>query len=137
VNYFDIIVFKSILGGIGRSGQIDLIQKTADEIFKALKPGGQLLFAENLKASVIHQFFRKRLTRWGGYWNYLDLNQIEMLFRKFNPLEYDTAGFLGTFGRTERQKIFLGKIDSLLVERLVSKKMRYIVFGVATKPMHQ
>lgn len=66
--------------------------------------------------------------------DYLDLNRIDRLFIKFNPLEYDTAGFLGTFGRTENQKIVLGKIDALLVERLVRKQMRYTVFGVATKP---
>ncbi len=63
VKCFYIIVFKSILDGIGKDGQIHLMQKVVDETFKALKLGGKLLFAENLKAFFAYQFFRKKLTR--------------------------------------------------------------------------
>ncbi|HNS41841.1 MAG TPA: methyltransferase domain-containing protein, partial [Taishania sp.] len=47
-NYFDIIVFKSIIGGIGRNDKHENQQQVFKEIYKALKPGGKLLFAENL-----------------------------------------------------------------------------------------
>jgi 2-polyprenyl-3-methyl-5-hydroxy-6-metoxy-1,4-benzoquinol methylase len=38
-NYFDVIAFKSILGGIGRNNNYDNIIKTINQIYKALKPG--------------------------------------------------------------------------------------------------
>lgn len=59
-NYFDIIVFKSIIGGIGRNNNYEIQQKVFKKIYKALKPGGKLLFAENLIASPFHQRLRKR-----------------------------------------------------------------------------
>ena len=37
-NYFDIIVFKSIIGGIGRNDNYEIQQKVFKEIYKALKP---------------------------------------------------------------------------------------------------
>ena len=54
-NHFDVIVFKSIIGGIGRNDNFELQKKVFSEIHKALKPGGKLLFAENLTASSIHK----------------------------------------------------------------------------------
>jgi SAM-dependent methyltransferase len=41
-NCFDIIVFKSILGGIGRNDNIEIQQKVFDEIYESLKPGGEI-----------------------------------------------------------------------------------------------
>lgn len=60
-NEFDIIVFKSIIGGIGRNDNKEIQQLVFNQIYKALKPGGQLLFAENLSASPLHRFFSKWL----------------------------------------------------------------------------
>lgn len=132
-NHFDIIVFKSILGGISRNGNSHLKKIVINEIHKALKPGGKLLFAENLVASPAHQFLRSRLTTWGSYWNYLKLDEVKELFSEFDSIVYDTAGFLGTFGRNEFQKKLLGRMDTLVFDKLVSDKMKYMVFGVATK----
>lgn len=131
-NYFDIVVFKSILGGIGRMENTSLMQQVINEIYKSLKPGGKVLFAENLKASIFHQFLRRKITRWGKYWSYLDLNQIEVLFSQFT-VTYNTAGFLGVLGRNEAQRNFLGKIDTLIMDKVMNKQTRYIVYGVATK----
>jgi len=44
LNHFDIIAFKSILGGIGRNDRPELKKKAVDEIHKALKENGILLF---------------------------------------------------------------------------------------------
>lgn len=134
-NYFDIIVFKSILGGISRNGNSHLNQKVIDEVFKALKPGGKLLFAENLEASTIHRFFRKRLTRWGKYWNYLTIDEVPMMFKKYENVSFESAGFLGAFGRNEWQRSILGQLDTIIFDKFLSRKMRYVVFGVATKPL--
>src|SRR5262249_46376472 len=46
-NKFDVIVFKSLLGGVGAGGRKDLQSKALGEIYRALKKGGELFFAEN------------------------------------------------------------------------------------------
>jgi SAM-dependent methyltransferase len=129
---FDIIVFKSILGGISRNGHDELKKEVIDQIYKALKKGGQLLFAENLQASSVHQFFRKKFVKWGAEWNYLRAEEIDPLFADFSHFEYQSKGFLAAFGRSESQRKLLGKIDGTL-DPLLSTQQHYLVFGVATK----
>ena len=131
-NEFDLIVFKSVLGGASRGDNQENKQLVLDQIYKALKPGGKLLFAENLVASNFHQFFRKKFVKWGNDWNYLKLNELEGLLKKYSGLNYKTAGFFGAFGRNEKQRQFLGKIDNL-AEKLFSRNQHYLVFGVAEK----
>jgi SAM-dependent methyltransferase len=128
-NYFDVIIFKSILGGIS-SEENQKKANTIDEIYKALKPGGILLFAENLESTLLHKFFRK------GYgtknWNYLKLSELDELFAKFSNFEYTTEGFFGCFGRNEKQRNLLGKIDAA-IGSIIPMKSKYILIGVAVK----
>lgn len=131
-NAFDLIVFKSILGGVSRGGRQDRKQACIQQIYKALKPGGKLLFAENLKASTLHQFLRKRFIKWGNDWNYLHIDEVESLFSDFKKVNYKTIGFFGAFGRNESQRKILGKIDALL-NPFYGKRQRYIVVGIAEK----
>ena len=63
-NQFDFVVFKSVIGGIARSGQDERRKLVMEQIYKSLKPGGCLLFAENLISSPLHQFFRKHFVQW-------------------------------------------------------------------------
>lgn len=132
-SHFDIIVFKSILGGISRDGKVQLAQAVIDQIFKALRPGGKLLFAENLKASMLHSFLRQRLVRWGDSWNYMDIEHLPGLFCAFQTLKYDTAGFLGAIGRSETQRYIFGRLDSMLFDWSLNHRLKYIVFGFASK----
>lgn len=129
---FDIIIFKSILGGISRGGNAHINKQVLDQIHKALKPGGQLLFAENLEASFLHKIARKYFVKWGGEWNYFKYKNIDSDFSSFNTIKHDTVGFLGAFGRSEKQRQLLGKIDKKL-KRITPKSKRYILFGAATK----
>jgi len=131
-NEFDLIVFKSIMGGVSRNGNDHLQQQCVDACYKALKPGGVLLFAENTTASCLHQFARKRFVKHGNSWNYLKLNNVPKLFASWSKYECKTIGFWGTFGRTERQRTFLGKIDRV-VHYFIPKKYRYIAYGKAIK----
>ncbi len=129
-NQFDLVVFKSILGGISSNNQNHNKAKTINEIYKALKPGGVLLFAENMEATAFHKVLRKKYgTSW---WNYLKMNELSEVFASYTRLTYTTAGFLGCLGRNEVQRNFLGKIDSLL-EKVIPERNRYIVIGVAIK----
>lgn len=128
-DHFDYIVFKSILGGInGEEPQVKV--KVINEIYKSLKPGGKLLFAENLDASIFHQILRK----WFGTknWHYLKLRDVETIFSSFTKVTYTTVGFFGCMGRNEYQRIILGKLDRL-VDSIIPSTSRYIIIGVATK----
>ena len=129
---FDLVVFKSIIGGISRSGQDEVKKKIIDQAYKALKPGGILLFAENLESSFLHTFARKRFVKWGAEWNYLRYNEIPTIFGDFSSLNYETIGFFGAFGRSEKQRRILGKLDRFL-KIFIPKSKRYIVYGIAVK----
>ncbi len=132
-NYFDLIIFKSILGGIGRDNNFDNIILTINNIFDALKPGGVLLFAENLKATNLHMFLRKKFTPWSNYWRYLTVDELDLLLKKFTKYEFETNGFLSVFGKTEKQRQILSHLDNLFFNRIISYKKRYIAYGYAIK----
>ncbi|MES2593241.1 MAG: class I SAM-dependent methyltransferase [Bacteroidota bacterium] len=131
-NSFDIVAFKSVLGGISRNNNDALKQKTINEIYKALKDNGVLLFAENIESSFFHRIVRKYFVEWGNEWNYLKVNEVENLFSSFKSVNYITVGFWGAFGRTEKQRTILGRFDRLF-EAIVPKGKRYILIGVAKK----
>lgn len=65
-NEYDIICFKSVLGSIGKNGK-ESIEVALENIYKALRPGGALLFMENLEASKLHSFARKTLCSKNSY----------------------------------------------------------------------
>lgn len=132
-NHFDLIVFKSIIGGIGRNNNIEIQQQVFQQIHKALKPGGILLFAENLIASPIHQLFRKRFVRWGDSWRYISLNELKSFLQNFSSFQVKSNGFLATFGRTESQRHILARFDNLIFNHLCPENWKYIGYGVAVK----
>lgn len=131
-NTFDIVTFKSILGGISRNNNNKLKKDTLDQIHKSLKDDGYLLFAENLEGSFLHSFLRKNFVSWAKEWNYLKLNEINYIFSSYKKVSYITLGFFGAFGLNENQREILGKID-LSINRLIPEKQRYIVIGIAQK----
>ncbi|MCB0284580.1 MAG: class I SAM-dependent methyltransferase [Calditrichaeota bacterium] len=132
-NYFDIILFKSVLGGVGRDSHPERQQKMIDEIYKALKAGGCLLFAENLKASFLHQYFRKKFVRWGTQWRYITIPEMTHYSAGKFELKYSSTGFWGAFGRSESQRKFLSLFDKLIFNKLISQSAKYVLYGVARK----
>lgn len=132
-NHFDVIVFKSIIGGIGYGNNIERQLAVFRQIEKALKPGGKLLFAENMIASPFHRFMRKRFVSWGADWRYLTLAEMRNMLEGFEIDSLRTTGVMATFGRSEGQRKFLGMIDKAL-SPLTPPEWRYIVYGVAKKP---
>ena len=131
-NHFDLIVFKSIIGVVGRNNNIELQKKAFEEIRKALKPGGKLLFAENLVASPLHQKLRKK-HQWSSYWRYVTIEEMELFLKHFSKKEIKTNGFLGVLGRNESQRNFLSSIDNIVLNTLFPDKWKYIVYGIAEK----
>ena len=75
-NKFDIVIFKSVLGGIGRQNNRTDQAKAIKEIYKCLREGGELWFAENLVASPFHQVLRRRYVKWGNSWRYVTIQEM-------------------------------------------------------------
>jgi SAM-dependent methyltransferase len=131
-NSFDVIVFKSILGGIGRNQNKQLQQKVFNEIHRVLKDNGLFLFAENLVASKFHTVFRKRFVKWGNSWRYVSISEMEEFLAIFSEYKYQTTGFLSAFGKIEILKSFLSKLDNIL-KPLIKDTDRYLIYGYAKK----
>ncbi|WP_306643860.1 class I SAM-dependent methyltransferase [Sanyastnella coralliicola] len=130
---YDVILFKSVLGGIGRDDNKAAQLQAIQNMKQALKPGGLLLFAENLDGSKGHQFFRRRFTKWGAYWRYMSYSEIEECLGD-GELELRRFGFLGAFGRNEWQRRLLGKVDRMVFSRVVPEGWKYGVAGSYRKP---
>lgn len=132
-NHFDIIVFKSIIGGIGRNDNYEIQRIVFKEIYKALKPGGKLLFAENLIGSPVHQQFRKKYIKWGNSWRYLSLHELKTFLHPFASYEIKTTGVMSTFGRNEGQRNIFSAIDKFVLNKLAPDNWKYIGYGIAKK----
>ncbi len=128
-NRFDVVVFKSVLGALQHK---DNQLKALQEIHRVLKPGGHLLFAENLVAGKMHQKLREKYVSWNSYWRYLNLATDMDLFAHFNEFNYQTHGVLGLLGRNEAQRNFLGGLDRV-VSKMSSSKSHYILIGACKK----
>ncbi len=132
-NHFDAIAFKSVLGGVAWDGDASRQVAAVRAMHRALKPGGVLLFAENLKASLLHQAARRRFIRWNSIWRYVSIDEMLAYLEPFSSVEYQTTGVAGLFGRSPVISNFLGKADGLLLDKIVPPDGRYIMYGIATK----
>lgn len=128
---FDLVIFKSVMGGV-TSADDKYRRVMLDNIDQLLKPGGQLLFLENLSGSTLHSWLRKRFVQWGSRWNYLPFKEVDGLLSGFKSVRYKTFGFIALFGRSESQRRTLGRLDAWL-ERLVPPSWRYIIAVAAIK----
>jgi SAM-dependent methyltransferase len=132
-NYFDVIVFKSIVGGVGSNDNFEKQQLLFKEIRKALKKGGLLLFAENLVASPVHQKLRKKFVQWGNRWRYVSLNEMKLFLADFSSVQLKATGVIAAFGRSEKQRSFLSVFDRLFFNHVCPKDWKYIGYGIAEK----
>jgi SAM-dependent methyltransferase len=130
---FDLLVFKSVLGGIGHNGERERQRQAVQEMYKALKPGGELWFAENLVGSPVHSVLRDLFIDWAPRWRYISMGELADFLDPFASVTCRTFGVLGAFGRSERQRTILGRIDKLILNALVPAGWRYIAVGVARK----
>lgn len=130
---FDVVVMKSVLGIVGNPCTKESQARAISEIYKCLKPGGELYFAENLSASRLHRYLRGKYVKWGSKWRYPAAEEMLGFLQGFSRVDHTLFGFAGTFGRNERQRNLLGVADRLIVDRIVPSGWKYIIAGVAVK----
>ncbi len=130
---FDIICFKSMLGGIVRDKDHGIAERVIKEIYNSLKIGGVLLFAENLISSKAHSFFRSKFGSLKNKWCYFTVEEIKSLLTEFSSFKYSTFGFTGCFGRNEIQRNMLGRLDSVIFDKILTENLHYIITGCAEK----
>lgn len=128
-DHFDIIIFKSILGGIGDEA---VQQKVIRRIHHALKKGGRLFFAENLRGTLMHRTFRKLFAPWHHRWYYPTLPDMQTNLSLFSHTEIRTTGVTAVLGRSETQRNVLAFADKIL-RPVVPRRWNYIVYGIAVK----
>jgi 2-polyprenyl-3-methyl-5-hydroxy-6-metoxy-1,4-benzoquinol methylase len=132
---FDVVVLRSVLGGIGGPDDLTQQAQALREIHAALKPGGEFWFAENLSGSALHRVCRWLFQPSRHHWRYFTLSELPVLLHSFASYQYELVGWLGAFGRTERQRRVLGYLDEFLCQRLhlIPAAWHYIVVGIARK----
>jgi SAM-dependent methyltransferase len=136
--HYDFVVFKSVMGAlIAQSNQckseIDAAREICKTIWKTLKPGGKLLFAENLKASRMHQVLRSTCNPWQKGWCYPDLSTLRQGLDIFEKTELKTSGVMAAFGRKEWQRDLLARLDQALLNGISPSSSHYIAFVYAEK----
>jgi SAM-dependent methyltransferase len=134
---FDVVIFKSVLGGLGLDKSGDNQAHALEQIYKVLKPGGELFFAENLTASWLHQISRKLILHRHEAWRYTTKGDILVWTGKYQDIHLISYGFVGAFGRTEFQRKLLGSLDQHLLSRFVPSKWHYILVGIAKMPINK
>ena len=131
---YDIIVHKSVLGGIVRNRDLDFAREVVREISTALRPGGRILFAENLSGTLFHRLFRNCFGFGKSQWRYFTPAELESLYSDFSSVEVATFGFIGCFGGpSEPLRRVLGHCDSLLFDHVTPGSWHYIMAGIAVK----
>ena len=91
---------------------------------------GVLFFAENLCATRLHLYLRRKLNRWGKAWNYLSLARMQELLVPFRLAEFHTYGLVGCFWKDHA---LTKALDALLCGQKPSAR-HYMCYGVAEKP---
>lgn len=128
-NSIEMLVFKSFLGGMRT---FENQQKAMNEIYRVLKPGGVLLFAENLGGSKLHRFFRRMLVPWGTSWRYITIGELEELIAPFGEKQIETFGFFSAFGKINFLKKLFYMFDQS-TNSVLPNSMKYICYGYAIK----
>ena len=130
---FDVIAFKSVLGGIGTGGKFDRQRQAIAQLHGSLRRGGNLLFAENLAATRAHAALRSRFGAGKDFWRYPTLREMDGLLKPFTTVHADTAGFVGAWGTNDAQRRVSGAVDAFLCRWLVPASWQYVMLGVAIK----
>jgi ubiquinone/menaquinone biosynthesis C-methylase UbiE len=125
---FDLVLFKSVLGGLGQWSEAQAT--TMAEIARVLKPGGELWFAENLRAGWLHMVSRRYFLK--RAWHYPTFDEFIGTCDVFDRVETKRYGLLATFGRKHAIQDVLARVDAV-IDPVAPQRWKYILFGVATR----
>lgn len=128
-NSFDIVIFKSVLGALGSN---ESQRKAVNEMWRVLKPGGILCFAENLKSTSVHQYLRKWLNPWSRYWYYPSIEEFKSYLCDFSVVNIKSIGFISLFVRNEKFKLVSSFFDKK-IQSFIPNKWNYVIYGTAIK----
>jgi hypothetical protein len=126
---YELIACKSVLGAFNTDNQ----NKVIENIFDALKNGGEFWMVKNLNSTYLHKLARKYCTNWGYGWTYLNLSKLPTSLNLFKESQYITFGLSAAFGRNNWQRNILGRADKYLFEKLTSNSQHYIIAAVYRK----
>jgi SAM-dependent methyltransferase len=130
---FDVVTFKSMLGGISRDLPGADAEHVIGKVYEALRPGGTLLFAENLESTPLHAILRERFAAGAKGWRYFTRGELESTLAPFRSFQSTTFGCIACFGRSEAQRRILGRFDERVLDRIVPSTWHYIAAIVARK----
>ena len=129
---FDVVCYKSMLGGILRAdpgGAVAVVRA----IWRALRPGGWLFFAENLPGTWWHRILRRRFGSLRDGWVYPRLEELIALHADFRPFHFTTFGLFGVVG----DRLGCGR-PAALVDRCLApvtpSRWHYALAAAACKP---
>lgn len=130
---FDIIVFKSVLGGVGYRNNTNAQKMALKECHKALKADGMLLFAENSTGSLLHRLLRKFFVKWANDWNYTSAEELNSMMSEANFYpNIKSFGFVSLLVPNEFIKGFLYLLDRFIFN-VLPNSLKYINYGLAYK----
>ena len=129
-DHFDFVIFKSLLGGVGRNNIFRKQTLVMEQIKKSLKRGGECLFIENMEGTIFHQIYRGRYGAGKNKWNYPSLDNFKNLSKNFSHTQYRSFGLLGSTHRSGKpfRKAFDIKFDHLF-----PSSWHYIYAGIYQK----
>jgi len=127
--HFDVVLFKSVIGALG---QKERQEAAFNELYRLLKPGGVLIFAENTEATKMHQQARKRFNSWGDRWRYIQIDETKEMLDEFSEINFKSQGLMATFGRSEKQRRTITKMGKP-ISKMVPNKWNYILFAACIK----
>lgn len=98
---YDLVISKSVFGGLKEnyadsSSRTNIArQKAVNNIYKAIKPGGYLLSADNTRGSYLLNFLRKKNNK-DKNWHFFTPKEIELIFSSFQSIQISYFGVIPT-----------------------------------------